>query len=88
MARIKSAKKRAQLQEIQRKRNAAIKSKVRTAVKDFGTSLANGEDNSEAKMVQAVRTIDKAVTKGTLHPNTAARKKSQIMKAMNKAKAE
>lgn len=79
MANIKSAIKRIKLTRIRTERNRAIKSSVRTAVRKFENALS-GKD--PAKVVETLRAamsrIDKAVTKGVIHPNTAARKKSRL----------
>lgn len=75
MANIKSAKKRILLNEERRLRNRSVRSRVKTAVKRFELSQAAEVQESFRK---AVAQIDKAVTKGVLHKNTAARKKSQL----------
>ncbi|MGB9858683.1 MAG: 30S ribosomal protein S20, partial [Moorellaceae bacterium] len=49
-------------------------------------ALAGGEmEKAKEQLRQAIRTIDKAVTKGVLHPNTAARKKSRLQLRFNRA---
>ncbi|MBP3925124.1 30S ribosomal protein S20 [bacterium] len=85
MANIKSAKKRVLIAEKNRLRNVAFKSSIKTAVKN-AVALAAGEDKEAlAKAVSKVYQLcDKAVVKGILHKNTAARKKSRLVKALNK----
>lgn len=85
MANIKSAKKRVLIAEKNRLRNVAFKSSIKTAVKNV-FALAEGEDKEAlAKAVSKVYQLcDKAVVKGVLHKNTAARKKSRLVKALNK----
>lgn len=85
MANIKSAKKRVLIAEKNRLRNVAFKSSIKTAVKN-AVALASGEDKEAlAKAVSKVYQLcDKAVVKGILHKNTAARKKSRLVKALNK----
>lgn len=86
MPRIKSAIKRVKITAKRTLRNRHIKSTVRTAVRGFRSSLENS-DNAELKLRAAVREIDKAVSKGVLHRNTAARKKSRLTKQLNKTQA-
>ena len=80
MPRIKSAKKRVEVAERNRQRNVAFKSAIRTAVKK---ALADGAQDTNLK--EAYSLIDRAVLKGVLHKNTAARYKSRVAKAMNKS---
>lgn len=61
---------------------------VKTAIKKFDLALAGGEiEQARETLRQAIRTIDKAVTKGVLHPNTAARKKSRLQLRFNRTVA-
>ena len=85
MANIKSAKKRVLIAEANRQRNVAFKSSIKTAVKKV-LELANGEDKEalNASLPKVYQLCDKAVSKGILHKNTAARKKSRLTKAVNK----
>ena len=84
MANIKSAIKRAKTNEERRKRNASQKSAMRTAVKKFLTAVEN-QDKEQAQVLfsQAIRSLDKAVSKGLIHKNAAARKKSRLAKKFN-----
>lgn len=89
MANIKSAAKRAALAEIRRKRNASVKSRTRTAIRRFEEALDSGNlVNAEEKLIQAVRRLDKATTKGVIHPRTAARKKSRLYASLNNMKKQ
>ena len=85
MANIKSAKKRVLIAEKNRIRNVAFKSSIKTAMKKV-LELAAGEDKEalNAALSQAYKLCDKAVSKGILHKNTAARKKSRLTLAVNK----
>ena len=85
MANIKSAKKRVLIAEKNRIRNVAFKSSIKTAVKK-ALELASGSDKEalNAAISQAYKLCDKAVSKGILHKNTAARKKSRLTLAINK----
>ena len=89
MANIKSAKKRVLIAERNRLRNVAVKTSIKTAVKKV-LELANGDDNDalNAALSKAYQLCDKAVSKGVLHKNTAARKKSRLTKAVNKLQAK
>lgn len=69
--------------EKRRLRNRAVRSKVRTVVKN--ARLAQGEGQREA-VLEAIRTLDKAVTKGVVHRNTAARKKSALARRLAAAR--
>ena len=64
--------------------NKAVKSNLKTVVKKADAAIAAGSDNAEA-VKTAVSTIDKAVKKGVLHKNAAARKISKLMKRANAA---
>ena len=85
MANIKSAKKRVLIAEANRQRNVAFKSSIKTAVKRV-LELAQGEDKEalNASLSKVYQLCDKAVSKGILHNNTAARKKSRLTLAVKK----
>ena len=85
MANIKSAKKRVLISEANRQRNVAFKSSIKTAFKNV-LALAEGEDKDafNAALSKAYQLCDKAVSKGILHKNTAARKKSRLTLAAKK----
>jgi small subunit ribosomal protein S20 len=68
--------------EKRRVRNRAVRSRVRTAVKTARTVLdTTGTDAREA-VLDAIRALDRAVTKGVVHRNTAARKKSALARKL------
>ena len=79
MANTKSAMKRMRQSETRRVRNRTIRSQVRTAVK---TARAAGGDALRTAVSEAIRALDKAVTKGVIHRNTAARKKSALARRL------
>jgi small subunit ribosomal protein S20 len=83
VANTKSAIKRMRQNERRRLRNRAVRSKVRTAVK-----LARAAQGPEqaASLQDAIRTLDKAVSKGVVHRNTAARKKSALARRLAAAR--
>ena len=85
MANIKSAKKRVLIAEKNRQRNVAFKSSIKTAVKNVLALAQNDDKSALASAISRVYQLcDKAVVKGILHKNTAARKKSRLTKAVNK----
>jgi small subunit ribosomal protein S20 len=79
VANTKSAKKRMRQNERRRIRNRGIRSQVRSAVK-----MARTSEGAEMKtsVADAIRSLDKAVSKGVLHRNTAARKKSALARRL------
>ena len=85
MANIKSAKKRVLIAEANRQRNVAFKSSIKTAMKK-ALELAGSEDKDalNAAISKVYQLCDKAVSKGILHKNTAARKKSRLVLAIKK----
>lgn len=82
MANTKSAKKRMRQSERRRVRNRMVRSKVRTAVKVARTAVTSGGGDARAAVLEAIRTLDRAVTKGVIHRNTAARKKSALARRL------
>ena len=90
MANIKSSKKRVLIAERNHERNVAFKSEIKTAVKKV-LVLAQAKEKDQAaintELSHAYKLCDKAVSKGVLHKNTAARKKSRLTKAINKLMA-
>ena len=89
MANIKSSKKRVLIAERNRLRNVAFKSSIKTAVKRV-LELSTGDDKAalNTALSKVYQLCDKAVSKGVLHKNTAARKKSRLTKALNKIQAK
>lgn len=85
MPNIKSAKKRAKTNEKRRRLRAAQKSAMRTAVKKFLAAVEQQQDKEQALPLlrEATKKLDKAVTKGLIHKNKAARQKSRLMKKWN-----
>ena len=79
MANIKSAIKAIKVNEKRNLRNKSVKSAVRTAIKNFETTLSEGEiEKANELFPELTSTIDKAVAKGVYHKNTANRKKSKL----------
>ncbi len=82
MANTKSAIKRMRQSEKRRLRNRAVRSRVRTAIKNARAALPAGGDAARTAVIEAIRIIDKAVTRGVLHRNTAARNKSALARRL------
>ena len=83
MANIKSQKKRILTNAKRAERNKAVKSELKTRVKNARTSV--GADTNAEDIRLAVKRIDMAAAKGIIHKNTAARRKSRLMKSVNAA---
>ena len=84
MPNIKSAKKRVQLSEARNARNRAERSALRTTLKKFDAAVTEGNrTEAEGAYRVAVKSVDKAVAKGILHKNNAARKKSALTLKLN-----
>ncbi|SHI67274.1 small subunit ribosomal protein S20 [Tessaracoccus bendigoensis DSM 12906] len=79
MANIKSQKKRNKTNEIARQRNKAVKSGLRTHVRAVRVAVAAGDSVQANEAARAAnRALDKAVSKGVIHKNQAANRKSAI----------
>ena len=87
MPNIKSAKKRVLVSEANNQRNKAYRSALRTAVKKADAAIESKDANAGEAVKAAVKKIDQAVSKGIIHKNNAARKKSAIVTRFNKANA-
>jgi small subunit ribosomal protein S20 len=84
VANIKSQLKRIRTNEKARLRNKAVKSALKTAVRKFREAAASGEkDQTVRELVTASRALDKAVSKGVIHRNQAANRKSAMAKRSN-----
>lgn len=85
MANIKSQMKRIKTNEKSRQRNKAVKSALRTHVRAFREAAAAGDAEKATQLAQtANRALDKAVSKGVIHANQAANRKSAISSAAAK----
>ena len=81
MANIKQQKKRVRIQARQRLENLRYRSTIKTLTKRLEAAAGDGDtDRIATEHRELVRTIDRAATRGALHRNTAARKKSQAAK--------
>ena len=85
MPNIKSSKKDVIASKIAYEKNKADKSELKTVIKKYDAALVSGDRAAaEAAYKQAVVMVDKAVDKGLLHKNNAARKKSSMTLHLNK----
>ena len=85
MPNIKSAKKRVLLSKAENENNKRVKSALKTTIKKFEAAVEGGnKTEADSAYAAAIKAVDQAVTKGILHKNTAARKKSSITLKMNK----
>ena len=87
MANIKSQIKRNRQNEKQRVRNRSIRSEINSRVKNTLVSAESGE-TAEEELRLALKKIDKAAAKNILHKNTAARKKSRLVRRYNELTQE
>lgn len=84
MANIKSQKKRILTNEKARLRNQAVKSELKTYVRRVREAVAGGDKDRASEALQAAgRKLDKAVSKGVIHANQAAKRKSKLAKQVS-----
>jgi small subunit ribosomal protein S20 len=83
VANIKSQKKRNLTNAKATERNKATKSELKTRVKNAVAAVGTADGVAAARIAQ--KRLDKAVTKGVIHKNTAARRKSRLTKKLNAA---
>ena len=85
MPNIKSSKKDVIRSKVAYEKNKADKSEMKTVIKKFESALESGDRAvAEVAYNQAIVIVDKAVNKGILHKNTAARTKSSMTLRLNK----
>ena len=80
MANIKSQIKRNRQTIKRNERNRAIRAELRTRTRVVIEAAEAGADDTDEKLKMAIKRIDSAVSKGTMHKNTAARTKSRLTK--------
>jgi small subunit ribosomal protein S20 len=84
VANIKSQIKRIRTNEAARLRNKSVKSSLKTAIRSFRDAAEAGDkDTASTALLHASRQLDKAVSKGVIHANQAANKKSALAKRVN-----
>ncbi len=82
MANIKSQIKRNKQNEKRRLRNRIVRGSTRSAVNKARVAIGEQNENREDLVLKAIVALDKAVQKGVIHKNNAARKKSRLMKRL------
>lgn len=88
MAHSLSSKKRIRQNAKRRDRNRARASALKSQLRRARTALSGGDANAASEAVAAsVRLLDRLSTKGTIHPNAAARRKSKLARKLNALKA-
>ncbi|WP_327689350.1 30S ribosomal protein S20 [Streptomyces tubercidicus] len=88
MANIKSQLKRIKTNEKARQRNKAVKSTLKTAIRRTREAVEAGDlQKATTAQAAAAKTLDKAVSKGVIHKNAAANKKSALAKKVASLKA-
>ncbi|MFB9235902.1 30S ribosomal protein S20 [Plantactinospora siamensis] len=88
MANIKSQIKRNRQNEKRRLRNKSVKSSLKTAIRKFHEASDSGDTTKATELMRAAsRQLDKAVSKGVIHANQAANRKSSIAKRLDKLSA-
>jgi len=87
MANIKSAEKRNRQLAKRTSRNRIVRGTSRTALKRARTALEAEAPETREEVFVAMRALDRAASKGVIHKNNAARRKSRLMKALHKMEA-
>ena len=85
MANIKSQIKRNRQNEAARQRNKAVRSELKTRIKGTVQLAEQGAEQTAEAARMAVKRLDKAASKGIIHKNQAARRKSRLMKRIARA---
>lgn len=89
MPNTKSAKKQARVSQRKQLRNKSVRSQSKTLIKKAESLIFSGQvKEAEDGAKTAVSSLDRAASKGILHPNNAARRKSRLMKKLNQAQAD
>jgi small subunit ribosomal protein S20 len=88
VANIKSQIKRNRQNERRRLRNKAVRSELKTRTKRAVNAAEQGTDDATEALRLALKRIDKAASKGVIHKNQAARRKSRLMKKVAASSAD
>ncbi len=87
MANIKSQIKRNRQNERRRLRNKSVRAELRTRAKNAEQAARTGADDSAEQLRLAVKRIDKAAARGVVHKNTAANRKSRLVRRVTALEA-
>ena len=88
MPNIKSVMKDVKKSRLNHERNVSAKSQIKTLSKKTRIAIDSKAENAAVLMSESFSAIDKAVKRGIIHANQAARRKSRLAKKLAKAKAE
>jgi small subunit ribosomal protein S20 len=89
LANTKSAQKQMRVAQRRQLRNKSVRSQAKTLVSKAEELIFSGElESAQGAVVTAISSLDKAAEKGVIHSNNAARRKSRLMKKLNKAQTE
>ncbi|MGH9261553.1 MAG: 30S ribosomal protein S20 [Acidimicrobiales bacterium] len=88
MANIKSQIKRNKQNLVRHERNKAVRSELKSRSKSAVTAAETGADDADARLKLAIKRIDMAATKGVIHKNQAARRKSRLMAQIKRVSAQ
>lgn len=89
MANNKSAIKRNKQNEKRREQNRTFRNRARTLVKQARTAIEGGDvDSAKEATMKAIRDLDMAASRGTIHARNAARRKSRLMQQLAKLEAK
>ena len=88
MANHKSAEKRNRQAQVRRQRNRAIRSRMKTAIRNLNEAIESGNaDEAKSALATAVPVIAQTASKGTIHKKNASRKISRLAKKVNQLEA-
>jgi small subunit ribosomal protein S20 len=87
LANTKSAIKMIRVAAGRKQRNQAVRGALKTKIKSANAVIASNSAQAPSAVVAAVSALDKAAENGVIHPNNAARRKSRLMRKLNKAAA-
>ena len=82
---IKSAMKRVKVTKTKATQNSITRSVLKTSIRKFNEAVASNDESASELLRKAFTAIDRAAAKKVIHKNTAARKKSRLVKAFNAA---
>ena len=89
MANTKSAQKQIRVSQRRQARNKPVQSRAKTLVGKAEELIFSGDiEPAQGAVTAAISSLDKAAGKGILHPNSAARRKSRLVKKLNKAQSQ
>ena len=83
MPNIKSSERSVKTDALRKAQNTSVKSAVRTAARKVNEATAQASTDAQDLLKKAASVIDKAASKGVLHKNAAARKKSRLARKVN-----